>query len=259
MAKLKTTRSTSEAMRELARSFTSHYPVIADPAIRARKGIKIARILRAALGDRSPGVLLDIGCSNCLALDAVRAELQPTYAIGVDMDVGAIAAPIDGRATIVGDAQRLPLPDASVDLIICNHVYEHVPDPQQLFAEIERVLKNDGVCYFGAASRLTVMEPHYRLPFLSWLPKPLAGLYMRLTGKGSHYYENLRTLGGIRSLISRFSVLDYTLEVIENPDKFHARDLLPKGGLLERIPLSMWRCFYRVLPSYIFILKRRST
>lgn len=258
MAKLKTTRSTSEAMRDLARRFTSHYPVIANAEVRARKGIKIARVLQAVLNGRRPEIILDIGCSNCLVLDVVRRELGSSYAIGVDMDVGAIATPTMERATIVGDAQRLPLPDTSVDLVICNHVYEHVPDPEQLFAEINRVLKNDGVCYFGAASRLTVMEPHYRLPFLSWLPKPLAGLYMRLTRKGNHYYENLRTLAGIQRLISEFSVLDCTLEIIENPDKFHARDLLPQGGFLERIPLTIWRCLYWVLPSYIFILKRRS-
>jgi len=44
-----------------------------------------------------------------------------------------------------------------------------------------------------AGSRLALIEPHYRLPFLSWLPRPLATAYLRLSGRGSSY-EGIRFL-----------------------------------------------------------------
>jgi ubiquinone/menaquinone biosynthesis C-methylase UbiE len=40
--------------------------------------------------------------------------------------------------------ERLPLEDASVDLVISNGVIDLVPDKQAVFAEIDRVLRPGG-------------------------------------------------------------------------------------------------------------------
>ncbi|CAK0775968.1 Methyltransferase type 11 domain-containing protein [Gammaproteobacteria bacterium] len=201
-------------------------------------------------------LVVDIGCSGGLFITALAPYF--TRAIGVDIDRHAltVADQAPNLTYLLADSQRLPLPDACTDLVICNHVYEHVPDAAILFQEIHRVLRPGGVCYLGAASRLTPMEPHYHLPFLSWLPKSLAHLYMRLTGKGEYYYENLRSYWGIRRLIGAFEVKDYTLRVLEDPDRFRARDLVPQEGLWSRVPLAVWRLLYPLLPSYLFILRR---
>ena len=75
--------------------------------------------------------------------------------------------------------------DNIFDVVVCNQMYEHVPDAEQLLQEIRRILVPGGVCYFGATNRLKVIETHYgRLPFLSFLPKPLANLYLRILGLG---------------------------------------------------------------------------
>jgi ubiquinone/menaquinone biosynthesis C-methylase UbiE len=51
-------------------------------------------------------------------------------------------------ADIVGDIHALPLPNASIDGIICSSVLEHVREPRQAMAEMTRVLKKGGVMYF---------------------------------------------------------------------------------------------------------------
>jgi len=81
-----------------------------------------------------------------------------------------------------------------LDFAMLNHLYEHVPDPAGLFRETYRVLKPGGRAYVTAGSRWAVMEPHYRLPFLSWLPKGVATRYLKATGRGSSYDE-IRFLG----------------------------------------------------------------
>lgn len=43
------------------------------------------------------------------------------------------------------DLTRLPMADGSVDLLVCNHVLEHVPDVAASLAQIRRVLKPRGV------------------------------------------------------------------------------------------------------------------
>jgi ubiquinone/menaquinone biosynthesis C-methylase UbiE len=236
-------------------------PILLDARYKKPKVDKMLAILRdcGAL-DNNPRKAVDIGCSAGFFTMALAPHFKEV--VGLDIDEQALALATQGcNAPNVrfarGDSMWLDLADDSVDLVLCNHVYEHVPDARQLFREIHRVLRPGGRCYLGAASRLTPIEPHYHLPFLSWLPKPLAHRYMRITGKGREYYENLTTFGGIRKLIADFEVQDYTLAVIADPDRFCARDMLPAGGWLARIPMQVWQACYRILPSYLFILRKR--
>jgi ubiquinone/menaquinone biosynthesis C-methylase UbiE len=55
------------------------------------------------------------------------------------------------------DAQSIPLPDASVDAVIANHMLYHVPDRTRAFSEIRRVLKSTGT-FYAATNGL----PHLR-------------------------------------------------------------------------------------------------
>lgn len=49
------------------------------------------------------------------------------------------------KAQICGDLCLMPLRDRSVDLFVCFHVLEHVPDDHTAMAEIGRVLSDGGV------------------------------------------------------------------------------------------------------------------
>lgn len=51
------------------------------------------------------------------------------------------------RPAFQSDMQELPLPDNSVDAIVCLHVLEHVPDDRRAVRELSRVLKPEGVAY----------------------------------------------------------------------------------------------------------------
>ena len=236
-------------------------PILLDGTYKKSKVDKMLAVLRdaGAVGDRPRALAIDIGCSRGFFAEALAPHYRDV--LGLDIDLHALRLAVDANrhehvTYLNGDSLALPLPDCSVDLIVCNHVYEHVPEPQRLFAEIHRVLKTDGVCYLGAASRLTPIEPHYHLPLLSWLPKPIAHMYLRLAGRGTHYYENLQTYWGIKHLIRQFAVSDYTLRILADPDRFQARDLLPEGGMLARVPLSVWRTLYWFLPTYILVLRK---
>lgn len=241
--------------------FSAIAPRVLDEAQRVEKTLKMLAVLRdgGVLTPARHGVAVDVGCSGGFFVKALAPFFSTV--VGIDIDEAALrfAREVCEGADVrfvLGDSQRFPLPDASVDLVVCNHVYEHVPDARVLFREIRRILRPGAVCYLGAASRLTPIEPHYKLPFLSWLPKVLADPYMRLTGRGPRYYENLRSWWGIRKLIREFEWTDYTLRVVADPDRYHARDLIPKGGLADRIPKRLWALAYPLLPSYILLLKR---
>lgn len=76
--------------------------------------------------------------------------------------------------------------DDSFDLIVSNHVLEHVGedgDKLEYLRECARLLGVDGLMYLATPNRWAVIEPHYRIPFLSWWPKGFRSVYLRFLGK----------------------------------------------------------------------------
>ena len=83
------------------------------------------------------GTLLDIAPAPCTT--AVLAELEP--ARHVRMDIG-----YDGRGVdLLGSLTAIPLRAGSVDMVVCYHVLEHVPDDAAAMRELARVLSPGGV------------------------------------------------------------------------------------------------------------------
>jgi SAM-dependent methyltransferase len=50
---------------------------------------------------------------------------------------------------IQGCGEELPIRTATIDLVICCNVLDHVSDPDAVLREIHRVLKSDGYLYFN--------------------------------------------------------------------------------------------------------------
>jgi SAM-dependent methyltransferase len=100
------------------------------------------------------GDVLEVGCGPGL-LWASIAPLLPRLSLTLtDLSEGMIEAarnliaPIDSFelvATEACDAQELPFPDASFDVVVANHMLYHVPDPIRAVAEFARVLRPEGV------------------------------------------------------------------------------------------------------------------
>jgi SAM-dependent methyltransferase len=94
-------------------------------------------------------VLLDAGCGRTVPV--LRKYLgKAERLIGVEMveftDVPA------GIETHNADLARLPLPDASVDLIMSRSVFEHLSDPASVYREFARVLRAGGRVVFLTAN-----------------------------------------------------------------------------------------------------------
>jgi SAM-dependent methyltransferase len=99
------------------------------------------------------GTVLDVGSgSGTDALLAARAvgpsgrviALDLTAAMLAALEAGLAAAGVSNVRAIEGNAERLPLCDASVDVVTSNGVLNLVPDKRAAFAEIHRVLRPGG-------------------------------------------------------------------------------------------------------------------
>ena len=93
---------------------------------------------------------LDVGCGTGAASEAVMVRATPSSLIGVDPSAAFVAAAAsrldDQRATFVtGDAMDLPVPDSSVDRVICGLALNFVPDPVGAGREMSRALVAEGL------------------------------------------------------------------------------------------------------------------
>lgn len=88
----------------------------------------------------------------------------------------------DGYQFQIVDGTKIPFNNATFDVIITNHVIEHVGGHESQLEhlnEIKRLLKKDGIAYLAVPNRWMLREPHYQLMFLSWLPKKYRSKYLR--------------------------------------------------------------------------------
>lgn len=250
--------------REYQRDFSQIYPeTMFDERGRLQKARKTVTVLldacQSAGLDPSRARVLDIGCSTGI-LTRHYAEFFGEV-VGLDIDDGAVDWARLHRAAEnicyeIADSMELPFPDDDFDIVTCTHIYEHVPDAQRMLDEIFRVLKPGGVCYFAAENRLRLWEGHHNLPLLSLLPRWLSHFYVRLAGRGDRFYETHHTVWGLRRLVCRFEIVDYTKPVVRDPVRYQATDIIRPGTIKQRVALAVLAAAYWAFPTYLWILRK---
>jgi arsenite methyltransferase len=102
---------------------------------------------------RAGETVVDIGSGAGMDLLLAARRTGPAgHAVGVDMTDAMIERARKSAAEVgmphveirKGDATSLPVPDASVDVVISNGVLNLVPEKERGFAEIIRILKPGG-------------------------------------------------------------------------------------------------------------------
>jgi arsenite methyltransferase len=140
------------------------------------------RVLEAAALE--PGdVVLDLGAGLGLLTFGARKRIGDGWVIAVDSSAAVLeelqrlahAASVGGIKYLVGSAEVLPLPDASVDAAVLRSVLVHVADAGAVVRELARVLR--------AGGRLSLREPlnrhgTYLTTVVDW--SPLGDLGVRM-------------------------------------------------------------------------------
>ena len=91
--------------------------------------------------------ILDVGCGANKTEGAVGLDNNPRTAADVIHDLGELP---------------YPFPDNEFDLVVSNHVVEHVPDVMAFITELYRVTRHGG--------RIRLLTPHYTNP--DWANDP---------------------------------------------------------------------------------------
>ena len=126
---------------------------------------------RAEAGSTSPVRVLDVGSgTGVLALAAAsrwpRAQVVASDAAGGMLDIARERAraaglnDVERLAFVVGEAASLPLPDATVDVVVSSFVFQLVPDRLAALREALRVLRPG-----GRLAYVTWLDREARRPF----------------------------------------------------------------------------------------------
>lgn len=76
------------------------------------------------------------------------------------------------------------------DLVISLTTIEHMPNVIKSFTTIYKLMKDKSLLYVTAPNKLWPLEPHYRLPFLSYLPLSIANPYLKMFRKVESFEDS---------------------------------------------------------------------
>ena len=231
---------------------------ITDLASRRFKALKIERLLGL---DRlsCPIQLLEIGTGSggIAHYFATHPTLQYTVTA---VDVCDNRRVHDGYEYQPVQGVKLPFDDGRFDVVISNHVIEHVGDAAaqlEHLREIRRVLKPAGTGYLAVPNRWMLTEPHYQLKFLSWWPHRWRTPYLRLWRKGEFYDCEPLEMRQLERMLAAAGLAGCNLCVegwratfdIERPGRVGTR-------LLAKVPDALLRCLNPIIPTLIYRIKR---
>ncbi len=229
-------------------------------ASRAQQAAKIIAILKDFCGPRLDHLrALEIGCASggiTLPLAGVFGSV-----CGIDVDADAVqkaaGQPHPANISYLVVDRIYALQSESFDVAVCTQVYEHTQDQPDLAAEIWRLLRPNGTCFFSGPNRLALVEAHYWLPFLSWLPRPLANAYMRLARRGPAYNIYPLSYWQLKRLFRRFKIVDYTLRILQQPERFAIERRFNNSSFFRRLPLAWLALLTPFLINYNWILVKQ--
>ena len=209
-----------------------HDYIIADRTLNLHAFIIEQSKLDKVLEEKKERTLLDVGCGggqSAIRLKGLYPHLQLT---GIDLSANQIArarqrAQRRGYALQfdVADAQAIPYPDASFDIVYSFGSVKHWPDPLKGIGECWRVLKPEGELLLADATSDATLEQvvnFYRIArFPRSLEKPVsARLYQQMFRPAcsmATYQAIAQQLGMPQGTVSQLPSMPYFLFRTQKP------------------------------------------
>jgi len=205
-------------------------------------------------------VVLDVGCGRGAAAD--RFHEHPWERCRVlkgrcKKVIGIDVAPVGHTNPLVDEFRRIegeqwPVETASIDLLVSDAVLEHVPSPDQFFAECQRVVKPGGVICIRTPNRWSYISIAARL-----VPNRFHGRIVEKVQPGRESkdvfptYYRANTLRALRRLMAAHQFEGCVYRHIAEPSHLRfSRLAFAFGVFMHRwLPQAMW--------PVIFLFARR--
>ena len=95
------------------------------------------------------GRLLDVGAGVGVLLSIAASRGYSVQGVEISGWASAFARKKKGLVVLTGTLEAARLPDNFFDVVVANHVLEHVDNPREFMAAARRILKDDGLLVIG--------------------------------------------------------------------------------------------------------------
>ncbi|MEI6067753.1 MAG: glycosyltransferase [Methylococcaceae bacterium] len=195
-------------------------------------------------------LVLDIGTGN----GEIAHYLSDFFCV-TSVDINDHRSITDNFSFLIAN-EALPFAANTFDIVISNHVIEHVKNPKRHVAEIHRVLKPQGWFYLATPNRLWPWEVHYRVPLAHYLPHKAFHWLMQKTGK---YHEDiaLQTAWQLKSLCRKFSrIYSISEQICRQPRHYQLNVAEWLNRILNITPMALFAAVHWFMPTFIFMLQK---
>jgi ubiquinone/menaquinone biosynthesis C-methylase UbiE len=138
-------------------------------------------------------VVADVGCGWGRSMKKLHQRFAPQRLLAIDVDPAMVQAAVAEaqRAGLTAEglvcsSEKLPLADASVDLLLCHQTFHHLIEQEAAIAEWYRVLRPGGVLLFAESTRRYIH---------SWMIRVLFRHPMEVQKSAPEYLDLVRTAG----------------------------------------------------------------
>jgi SAM-dependent methyltransferase len=230
---------------------------VVDPLSRRPKARKI-ELLLGLEGRSDIDSMLEVGTgSGGIANYFGRYSRRPFHVKAVDVCDNRTVK--DGYDFEIVEDVLLPFQDNAFDVVISNHVIEHVGNrsaQQKHLFELRRVLADHGVGYLAVPNRWMLVEPHYRVIFLSWLPSRWRTPYLKMLRKGHYYDCEPLQMGELEVMLqkAKFKYANICVEALRLTMEIeHPGSML--GAFIQRLPDRALFAVRSIFPTLVYRLE----
>lgn len=225
-------------------------------ADRMKKANKIIKLISEFSDFKKTDVkakLLDIGTGN----GEIASYLGQYYNV-TSIDISDQREILSDYKFIQVKHEIIPLPDNSIDVVVSNHVIEHVQDAEQHLSEMYRVLKDNGIIYLASPNRLWPFEVHYKIWLLHYLPYSWFHFLLKTFKK---YKEDVKLLSWwqIKKMVkNKFNLEECSSQITKNPLDYEMNVSPSTLKIIDVTPLWIMKALVFMNPTLVVILRKRS-
>lgn len=151
------------------------------------------------------------------------------------------------------NGDKLPFDDSTFDLAVSISVLEHTDDPINYLSEISRTLKPGGMIYLAFPNKIWPKETHTGVWFLSYLPRVLANLILKILRRNPLEENNLHFYTYWK-LLSILQSNQYLLQLKIMDDEGSSRNYFKK--ILKKTLKLLGISYKAFLPHIMVVLKK---